>query len=94
MYHLGLPAKGNPSGGLLQQSSTQGDIRTQLLHLGVLFLQFFETFGLIYAHAAVFLALAVVGLFGDPWLLTDLAYSSRLAEQNFGYTCLLMSVPS
>jgi len=45
MCHLGLPAKGNPSsGGLLQHSSTQGDIRTQLLHLGVLFLQFFETF--------------------------------------------------
>jgi hypothetical protein len=41
---------------------------------------------LLYAHAAVFLALAVVGLFGDPWLLTDLAYSSRLAEQNFGCT--------
>ncbi len=72
-------------GCLLQDRVIQRDISHQSLQPDILLLEFLESPGLLYSHAAVLSAPAVVGMVGHAKLSAGFGNRTALAQQNLSF---------
>lgn len=71
--------------GLFQNQFIKAEAGNDPLQAGVLPLQGFEPFNLIHLETAVFVALTIIGLFGDTEGTADVSHGQSLTQRDFRF---------